>query len=214
MIDTYHQQRLNMLDSQIRPFSVVDSRVLGAFESVGRESYIPQERRGLAYLGGDLPMGNGRFLVEPAAHARLLQEARITQEMKVLDIGCMTGYSTAILSYLTPNVIGLDSVEWIAQAKNLAHQSLNFEAGTLNAGAALAGPFDVIVINGAIQQIPEEIIAQLEEGGVIATFWRGVRNQGHAVLYHKRNGDLHEQVLFDAFVSILPGFEKQEGFAF
>lgn len=213
MIDTYHQQRLNMLDGQIKPFSVINTRILNAFESVAREEYIPLERRALAYLGGDLPMGNGRFQIEPAAHARLIQEAHIQPDAKVLDIGCMTGYSTAILSHLTSNVVGLDSVEWVAQAKNLAHQSLNFEAGDLTTGLPLSGPFDVIVINGAIQQIPEAIIGQLEEGGIIATFWRGVRNQGHAVLYHKRNGDLHEQVLFDAFVSILPGFEKLEGFS-
>ena len=213
MIDTYHQQRLNMLDSQIKPFSVINVRILKAFESVAREEYIPAERSGMAYLGGDLPMGHGRFMVEPAAYARLLQEAHIGPDTKVLDIGCLTGYSTAIISQLTSNVVGLDTVEWVAQAKNIAHQSLNFEAGTLTTGTVLLGPFDVIVINGAIQQIPETIIDQLEEGGLIATFWRGVRNQGHAALYHKRNGDLHEQVLFDAFVPVLPGFEKDEGFS-
>jgi protein-L-isoaspartate(D-aspartate) O-methyltransferase len=214
MTDSYRQQRINMLDSQIKPFSVINDRILNAFDSVAREEYIPAERRSLAYLGGDLPMGGGRFMLEPAVHARLLQEVHISPEMKVLDIGCMSGYSTAIISHLTNHVIGVDTVEWIAQAKNLAHQSLEFTAGALDTGAPLNGPFDVIVLNGAVQQIPDELLAQLKEDGVIATFWRGVRNQGHAVIYHKHNGALHEQILFDAFVPVLPGFEKHEGFIF
>jgi protein-L-isoaspartate(D-aspartate) O-methyltransferase len=209
----FTQQRLNMLESQIRPFSVTDQRVLQAFQTVAREEYIPAERRGLSYLGGDLPMGQGRFMVEPAAHARLLQEAAISPEMSVLDIGCLTGYSTAILSHITPHVVGLDTVEWVAQAKNLARNSLEFTAGALDEGFHLK-EFDVIVINGAVQKIPAAITAQLKEGGVIATFWRGIRNQGHAVLYHKQNGALREQVLFDAFAPVLPGFENQEGFVF
>lgn len=210
MTDSYHQQRLNMLESQIRPFSVIDTRILHAFESVPREAYIPESRRGMAYLGGDLPMGQGRFLVEPASYARLLQAAAIGPEAQVLDIGCLSGYTTAILSHLTPHVVGLDTAEWIATAPA---GELVFEAGSLVEGVTPPRLFDVIVINGAIQQIPETIIAQLNENGVIATFWRGVRNQGHAALYRLHNGDLHEQVLFDAFVPVLPGFEKQEGFA-
>lgn len=214
MTDSYTLQRLNMLESQIRPFSVINDRVLNAFESVAREEYIPLERRGLAYLGGDLPMGHGRFMVEPAAYARLLQEAHIGPDDKVLDVGCMTGYTTAILSYLTPHVTGVDTVEWVAQAKNLARDSLNFDAGTLATGLPLQGPFDVIVLNGAVQKISEELIAQLKEGGIIAAFWRGVRNQGYAALYHKQKGDLREQVLFDAFVPVLPGFELEAEFTF
>lgn len=214
MSDSYHQQRLNMLDSQIKPFSVINDRILKAFASVAREEYIPVERRGLAYLGGDFPLGQGRFILDPANHARLLQEVHISPDKTVLDIGCLTGYSTAIISHLTNNVVGLDTVEWVAQAKNLAHQSLEFIAGSLETGAPLNGPFDVIVINGAVQHIPDELIAQLKENGVIATFWRGVRNQGHAVLYHKQKGGLHEQIVFDAFVPVMPGFEKNEGFIF
>ena len=214
MIDSYHQQRLNMLDSQIKPFSVINDRILNAFESVAREEYIPAERRSLAYLGGDFPVGQGRFMLDPANHARLLQAIHIDGNKSVLDIGCLTGYSTAIISHLTNQVIGLDNVEFVAQAKNLAHQSLEFIAGALDAGAPLNGPFDVIVINGAVQYIPDQILAQLKENGVIATFWRGVRNQGHAVLYHKQKNNLHEQILFDAFVPVLPGFEKNEGFIF
>ncbi len=210
----YTQQRLNMLESQIRPFSVANPAVLKAFQTVAREEYIPLERRGLAYLGGDLPMGQGRFMVEPAAYARLLQEAQITPESSVLDIGCLTGYSTAIISHLTNHVIGMDTVEWVAQAKNLARNSLEFVEGALDSAPAAQGPFDVIVINGAVQKVPAAITAQLKEGGVIATFWRGVRNQGHAVLYHKQSGILREQVLFDAFAPVLPGFENQEGFVF
>ncbi|MDB5478401.1 MAG: protein-L-isoaspartate O-methyltransferase [Alphaproteobacteria bacterium] len=211
---SFETARFNMVESQIRPFSVMNEQVINAFSSVAREEYIPVERRNLAYLGGDLPMGKGRFMVEPAGYARLLQEAHIVPGMRVLDIGCLTGYTTAILSYLTAEVTGLDSVEWVMQAKNLAHQSLNFVAGELAAGAPLQGPFDVIVLNGAVQRIPEALIAQVKEGGLIACFWRGQRSDGHGVLYHKQKNALRQQILFDAFVPILPGFEEQPGFIF
>lgn len=215
MKNAFQQQRANMLDCQIKPFSVIDPAVLAAFDTVEREAFLPAERRGMAYLGEDLPMGpNGgdcRFLLEAPAHARLLQEAGITPTSRVLDIGCLSGYSTAILAELTPYVVGVDSKEWVAKAKKNLEKH-EFVAADLTQGAPNLAPYDVIVINGAVQQIPASLADQLKEGGVIATFWRSGQ-QGHAVLYHKQRGALRQQVLFDAFVPMLPGFEQAKGFS-
>jgi protein-L-isoaspartate(D-aspartate) O-methyltransferase len=218
MVASYTHQRLNMLESQIKPFSVFNEAVLEAFEAIPREDFIPDERRGLAYLGEELPMGEGRFLLEPAVHARLLQEAGVASGMRALDIGCLTGYSTAILSSLCSHVCGVDSQEWIMQAKKIAENSglavPDFYIGALTDGLSMAAPYDLIVINGAVQTIPQAIADQVVEGGKIATFYRAGRGSGYAVLYHKHKGNLRQQTLFDAFVPLLPGFAKAEGFEF
>lgn len=216
-LPTYSQQRANMVECQIQPFSVVDQRVLEAFHAIPREDFLPDERRGIAYLGEDLPMGEGRFLLEPAAYARLLQETGLHSESRVLDVGCLTGYSTAILNSLSSHVCGLDSAEWVQKARKIAEASglalPDFFIGALTDGVPDQGPFDVIVINGAVQVVPKALTDQLAEGGVIATFWRGERNQGHAVLYRKYNGTLHQEILFDAFIPLLAGFEAEKGFS-
>lgn len=218
MNNSYQNQRLNMLEGQIKPFSVFNEAVLAAFRAIPREDYIPEARRGMAYLGEDLPLGEGRFLLEPAAYARLLQEAGITPTDRVLDVGCLTGYTTAILGSLSSHVCGLDSQTWVMQAKKIAENSgiamQDFYIGELAKGLPEQAPFDVIVINGAVQTVPQALADQLAEGGKIATFWRGDRGKGHAVLYQKTNGALRQQVLFDAFVPMLEGFAKAEGFVF
>jgi len=218
MLNSYTNQRLNMLEGQIKAFSVFNEAVLSAFAAIPREDFIPDERRGLAYLGEELPMGQGRFMVEPACYARLVQEANITQGLKVLDVGCLTGYSTAILNSLSSHVCGIDHQEWIMHAKKIAENSglamPDFYIGDLTKGLAEQAPFDVIMINGAVQQIPNALIDQLKDGGRIAAFWRSERGEGHAVLYHKHKNGLRQQRLFDAFVPLLAGFEQKEGFVF
>lgn len=204
--------RVNMVDGQIKPFSVINEHVLAAFLNIPREAFIPESQRGLAYLGEDLPLGDGRFLLEPSAYARLLQEADITKEHDVLDIGCLTGYTSCILASLARSVTGLDQDKWIEQAKinakKLDAKNTHFVQKTSD------GQFDVIMINGAVQVIPPAIIEQVKEDGRIATFIRNERGEGHAALFHKHKNGLHKQVLFDAFIPLLPGFAKPESFVF
>lgn len=216
----YSQQRAHMVDGQIQPSGVTDARILNAFRTIPREDFLPDERRGIAYLGDDLPMGEGRFLLEPAAYARLLQGADIRSETRVLDVGCLTGYSTAILGSLSSFVCGLDASDWIHQARKIASASglalPELFIGELSGGVPDKAPFDCIVINGAVQFVPETLAAQLAENGVIATFWRGSDRQsirqGQAVLYRKIGGVLHREPLFDAFVPLLPEFATEQGF--
>lgn len=217
MKTSYNAQRLNMLECQIKPFSVIDGRVLQAFETVAREEFVPAEQKKLAYLDEDLPVGNGRFMLEPPAFARLLQEANITENDKVLDVGCLGGYSTAILARLAGHVVALDDEAWVAQArKNLGETAANvqFVTGPLVAGDSAHAFYDVIVINGAIQKMPDSLIAQVKDGGTIACFWRNERGNAHAVVYTRHGESLKQRILFDAFVPVLPGFEAVEGFVF
>lgn len=218
----YSQQRTNMIENQIRPDGVTDERVLDAFRAIPREDFIPEARRSMAYLGEDMPMGEGRFLLEPSAYARLLQKTPIRSESRVLDIGCLTGYSTALLNSLSSHVCGVDHSDWIMQARKIADSSglakPEFFIGELTEGVADKGPFDVIVINGAVQTVPDALTDQLAENGVIATFWRGTgalaQNQGCAVLFRKTANGLVMEKLFDAFVPLLQGFELEQGFTF
>jgi protein-L-isoaspartate(D-aspartate) O-methyltransferase len=210
--------RLNMVDGQIKPFSVIDERVLAAFLNIPRENFLPDTHKGLAYLGEDLPLGQGRFLLEPSAYARLLQEAGITCEETVLDVGCATGYTSCILASLAKDVVAIDSAEWIdvakKNAKKIGAKNITFAETSDDFKKSTSGPFDVIFINGAVQEVPGYITEQLKENGRVATFIRNDRGEGHAVLFHKHKNGLHQQIIFDAFIPMLPGFAQPESFVF
>lgn len=210
--------RQNMIDSQIKPFSVTDTRVLDAFAAVHREEYVSAERQGLAYLGEDLLMEEGRYLIEPPAYARLLQAAELQPDHIVLDVGCLTGYTSAILAHLVSAVIAVDTAEWVTKAKKTTVkadlQNIVYVPGSLINGSAQQGPYDVIFINGSVQTIPQALVNQLKDNGKIATFYRDDKGESHAVLYHKHKGDLRKQIIFDAFIPLLKDFQKAEGFSF
>lgn len=218
MKNAFAAARQNMIDSQIKPFSVTDLRVLEAFSTVRREDFVSPERQGLAYMGEDLPMGQGRFLIEPSAYARLLQAAELKVDHIVLDIGCLTGYTSAILAHLVKAVIAVDATEWMTKAKKTSAkadlQNIVYVPGSLVQGSSQHAPYDVITINGSVQVIPQALVNQLKDGGKIATFFRNETGDSHAVLYHKHKGDLRKQIIFDAFVPRLSEFEKEEGFTF
>lgn len=218
MKNAFATARQNMIDSQIKPFSVTDARVLEAFATVEREAFVPSERQGLAYVGEDLPVGEGRYLIEPPAYARLLQAAEIEADHIVLDVGALTGYTSTILARLAKAVFAVDEAEWVNKAKKITAKTeahnIVFVPGNLANGCSQHAPYDVIVINGAVQTIPQALVNQLKDGGKIATFFRDDKGESHAVIYHKHKGDLRKQIIFDAFVPVLNGFEKAEGFTF
>ncbi len=218
MTNSFAAARQNMIDSQIKPFSVTDLPILAAFGSVKREDFVPVDRQGLAYLGEELPMSEDRFLVEPPAYARLLQSAGLQSDHIVLDVGTLMGYTAAILSSLVKAVVAVDEAAWISKAQKAAAKAdkhnIVFVTDELTSGASQHGPYDVILINGAVQVIPQALVNQLKDGGKIATFFRSDTGNCHAVLYHKHKGDLRKQIIFDAFVPMLRAFEKTEGFVF
>ena len=186
---------------------------------VPRERFVPPERRDLAYLDDDIVVREAagghaaRYLVEPMILARLVQALDLSAEDRVLDVGCATGYSTAVLARLAGSVYGLESESDLAAAaqKNVANAQI--VTGPLTNGSAQAAPFDAILINGSVEVVPEPLLAQLKEGGRLAAVVRQ-GPPGRATLYARNNGAVSARPLFDAAVPPLPGFEAPQRFVF
>ena len=166
----YATARFNMVESQIRPNQVMDQRILDTMSAVPRELFVPASMSGIAYIDEDVPVAAGRYLLEPMVLARMLQEAAITDRDRVLDVGAATGYSTAVIAALAREVIALETDATLAaQAQStlatLRIRNVAFISGTLTAGAGAQGPFDVIIVNGGMEVVPDTLIGQLAEGG-------------------------------------------------
>jgi protein-L-isoaspartate(D-aspartate) O-methyltransferase len=222
MID-YAQARLNMVEGQLRTNKVTDEAVLDAFLAVPRELYVPSSLRGAAYVDDDIPLGGGRSMMEPLVLARLLQLASITPRDEVLEIGCGTGYATALIARLAGAVTALECDARLAAAARrlLAQQGVRARVveGELAAGWPEGAPYNVIVFNGAAAAIPEAIAAQLAEGGRLVGVVRpdagpAGRANGEAVLMTKAEGALSSRPVFDAAVHELPGCGRAPSFVF
>jgi protein-L-isoaspartate(D-aspartate) O-methyltransferase len=173
----YRLARLNMVESQVRPNEVTDRRILDAMLDIPRERFVPHEIRALAYMDEDLPLGRSgpdrRFLLAPRTLARLVQMARIDPGEIVLDVGCASGYSTALIARLAQAVVGLERDPALAEEATETLHALDADnvvivTGPLDEGYAKAGPYDAIVVNGAIPAFTDALRAQLKEGGRLA----------------------------------------------
>ncbi len=207
--------RLHMIDSQIRPNDVTDPRLLAAFEAVARENFVPRAARAIAYAEVPVEVAPGRFLLEPRCFAKLLQLAKITADDRVLDVGCATGYSSAVLARLAGSVVALEQDADLLRiaSDGLANTGVTLVQGGLIEGAKMEGPFDVIVVEGAIEQTPETLLSQLNEGGrLVAVMQDGA--QGRATLFVKEHGGIGHRAAFDASAPLLAGFKKAMGFVF
>ncbi|GAA5620431.1 protein-L-isoaspartate O-methyltransferase [Brucella sp. NBRC 12952] len=222
MAADFQDLRTKMVDNQIRTTDVTDLRVIDAFLTVPREVFVPANRQVLAYIDEDqLLEGEGsapRYLMEPSPFAKLIQLAKVNKNDVVLDIGCGTGYSSAILSELAGSVIGLESDSSLsaiaaARLQELGHDNVVIVSGDLKAGYPSEAPYDVIFIEGAVDFVPEVLFNQLKEGGrLIAVEGRG--NAGVARIYVKENGVASGRSVFNTAVRPLPGFERVEQFEF
>jgi protein-L-isoaspartate(D-aspartate) O-methyltransferase len=210
--------RRNMVESQIRPNKVTDERVIEAISAVQRERFVPAALRGVSYIDEDVPIGNGRYLMEPMVFARLLQDAGVRSDDIVLEIGCGTGYVTAVLARLAEMVVAVESdgdlaTRATATLSELAVDNAVVLPGSLAAGAAQQSPYDLIFVSGAIQHVPAAILNQLAEGGrLVAVVESG--GVGRAIRMEKSGGVVSRQALFDASVPRLPGFEEEPRFVF
>lgn len=208
-----------MVESQLRTNKVTDTRILEAFETVPRERFLPEGRSGVAYIDEDLPVAPGRYLMEPMILARLLQAAEIAPGDIVLDIGCASGYSCAVLARLADTVVALEADEALSQQAETALQDLVIDnavvvQGDLTQGYAKQAPYNVILLGGAVAAVPEAIVSQLAEGGRLVAVLRPEPQIGQAVLIRKAAGTTSHRVLFDASTPLLPGFAAPKRFVF
>ena len=210
--------RRRMVESQLKPNQVMDPRIAAAMAEVPREAFVPERLSGLAYVDEDLEIAPGRFLMEPMVFARLLQEACVGPEEIVLDVGCGTGYSTAVLARLAATVVALEEDPDLRETamRLLASQAVDNAAVISSAhatGDAAHAPYDVIVIEGAVEVVPEALKAQLSNGGRLAAVVRD-KGVGRATLF-ERDGDLvGRRQVFDAATPVLRGFAAERGFVF
>lgn len=210
--------RQNMVATQVRTNKVTDPRIIAAMETVARERFVPSSLEAVAYVDHDLEIAPGRYLMSPMVFARLLQEAGIRGSDVVLDVGCGTGYSAAIIAGIAGAVVALESDPALAeQASELLTEfqvdNVVVVTGNLRAGHPGQAPYDVIVVNGAVETLPTSLTGQLAEGGrlVGVIVESGISS---ASLYLKQGGTLSRRVLFEAGAKILPGFEAPPAFTF
>lgn len=214
----FAQQRENMVENQVRPNGVTDVRIASTMRSVPREVFVPKQRRDLAYVDEPVKIADGRYLMSAMPFAKMVQLAEINAEDSVLVVGTGLGYGAAVIAGLADSVIAIDQdEELVAQANELlADQGIDNAAviaAQLNEGAANQGPYDVIFVEGAVEEIPQSLIDQLAEGGrLIAVQSEG--STGKAVALNKVDGLVGRRMGFDAVVPALPGFEKASEFAF
>ncbi len=215
----YETARHAMVVSQLRPNRVTDEAVVEALDSIPREIFVPAALRGVAYMDEDIPLGNGRYLMEPLTFARLLQEAQISAADTVLDIGCATGYSSAVLGRLAGSVIGLEEDKELAEkaTANLARigcDNVAIVEGRLEAGLPRQAPFDVILLEGEVEEVPRALLDQLADGGRLLAVIEQAGKLGEAVLYLNTAGVISHRALFEAAIQPLPGFRRKREFLF
>ena len=217
MID-FAKARHNMVLSQLRPGGVCDERVIAAIEAVPREAFVPELKIGVAYVDEDLPIARGRYLMEPLVFGRLLVAAAVGSSDVVLDVGCGSGYSAAVLGHLAGTVVALEENEALAAQADTALAKLGVDnvamvQKPLATGYSEQGPYDVIVIEGSVPEVPDELVDQLaDEGRLVAVV--GASGIGQCTLIRRHGGPLSRQVTHDAATPPLPGFTTRPAFVF
>ncbi len=209
-----------MVSSQLRTTGVDDLRVIGAMATVAREDFVPAASRALAYRDAAVPLGRARFLNTPLATARLINEAGIIAEDRVLLIGAATGYAAALVARLGARVTAVEEDAELLAAARTALAATDLNGGTvelveapLAAGHADGGPYDVLLVDGAVEELPGALVVQLRVDGRIAT---GLVDRGVTRLATGRRteGGAGTMAFSDAECVVLPGFARAAAFRF
>ncbi len=211
--------RRNMVSGQIRTNRVTDERLIDAMEEIPRERFVPHAKRGVAYVDEDVEIASGRYLMEPMVLARMVQEAGIAADDMVLDVGCGTGYATAVMSRLAGTVIALDVDGTLAAEAERVLSAVGADnaivvTGPLAEGYARQAPYDVILLGGAVDHLPQALADQLAEGGRIVGVLREAGGVGQTTLWARHRGALSSRSLFEASLPPLPGIARPVQFEF
>jgi len=210
--------RRHMVDGQVRTADVTDLRIQAAMLEIPRENFVPPALAPLAYLDLDLPVGEGgsRRLLKPMVLAKLIHAADVAPSDGVLDVGCATGYGAAVLARIASQVVALEVDAGLAQAARSAlagRHNVSLVTGPLSAGWPQGAPYDVILLEGATEVVPQAFLDQLKNGGrLVCVLSNGPGAK--AMLYCRSGDELGGRPIFDANAAVLPGFAKAPVFAF
>ena len=210
-IPDYVRARETMIDSQLRPDGVNNSAVIAAMRIVPRELFVPEGRRPLAYIDRAVPLGGDRFLNSATALGLLLTQLEPKRGERALVVGCGTGYSAAVLGEMGVDTIALESEPQLAAAAR--ERGLKVFEGPLERGWKRGGPYDLLLIDGAVEFIPDALIDQLKDGG---RFGAPLTDRGvsRLVVGRKAEGSFGHYSIADAAVPPLPGFQRPKTFTF
>jgi protein-L-isoaspartate(D-aspartate) O-methyltransferase len=210
--------RTKMVDGQIRPNDVTDHRIIEAMLEVPREAFVPAARAELAYVDLNVAVGEGRHLIQPMILGRMLQEVDIRPSDAVLEIAGATGYGSAVAARLAARVVLVEENPVLADAARAALAAAGADTVTVvtgphKAGAPAQAPFDVILVNGAVELLPDAFADQLADGGRLVVVV-GAGQAARAMLYTRSGKDVSGRALFNASVPLLPGFSPEPAFVF
>lgn len=217
MFDTATARRM-MVDRQIRTADVTNLDLIAAMLAVPRELFVPPPLAAQAYLDSDIALGEGRALIKPMVLAKLIHGARVTATDHVLDVGCGTGYSAAVLSRLVGSVVALEEDANLARRAQQALAAagaaqVTVVTGPLTAGWPAGAPYDLILFDGATEIAPDQLGRQLNPDGRLACIL-GRAPAGKAMIYRMIEGRLVGRPMFDAAAPVLPGFVAPPAFVF
>jgi protein-L-isoaspartate(D-aspartate) O-methyltransferase len=216
--------RRMMVDGQVRTSDVTDPRIIAAMLELPRERFVPESKAALAYLDLDIAVTEptagqpARCLLKPMVLAKMVQAAAVSASDHVLDVGCATGYSSALLARLARSVVALEEDDALARLarenlKAVGADNVTVVTGPLTQGWEAAAPYGVILLNGTTEIVPHGLARQLKEGGRFVAVV-GHAPAGQAMLYRCVAGDLSGWPVFDAAAPVLPGFAAPAAFVF
>lgn len=210
-------RRTMMVDTQVRPADVTKFPIIDAMLSVPRELFVPREQVEAAYVSENIAIAPGRVVLEPRTLAKMLDALNVSRDELVLDIGAGYGYSSAVVAQMAEAVIGVEEDDTLASEAQsiLSDQGADnvvIHVGPLTEGAAQHGPYDAILVQGGIEQVPQTLMDQIKDGGRIAClFMEGAL--GVVRIGHKIDGEMSWRFAFNASAPVLPGFAKETAFA-
>jgi len=221
MMDFVHA-RENMVDCQVRTCDVTSHDLLSAMLSVPREAFVPPEKVSLAYTDENMSLasmgGEDRYLMQPASLAKMAQIAKADSKDVALVVGAGTGYSSAVLSLLCSSVVAVESNEALAQFASerlIENDYMNVAVvrADMKSGYAKEAPYDVILIDGAVEILPDKLLDQLAEGGRLVCVF-GLGNSAVIRLYEKTDDIISQRDIMNCAVNLIPGFEQEQEFSF